>query len=144
MKRCKAFHTEHDNGDHFLIAYDYASGRKNRYTTLVWRVGETARIIGRELTLGQSKQIVKHYPKRVPTVNIFAPKFKVGDRVTHWDGAYGIQRIGTVDNDDDFSRTRHYRVVYGPHPFVDGQSSWNMKHESDLESVTALDLLAEI
>jgi hypothetical protein len=70
MRPCKAFHDEHDNGDHFLIAYDYASGRKNRYTTLVWRVGKKAKIIGRELTLGESKTIVKNYPRRGPMLNL--------------------------------------------------------------------------
>ena len=64
MKACKAFHDEHSNGDHFLIAYDYASGRKNRYTVLVWRVGKFAKIIGRELPLGFARQVVNHYPKR--------------------------------------------------------------------------------
>lgn len=63
MKPCKAFHTENANGDHFLIAYDYNSGRRHRYTTFVWRVGRRARIIGRELTLGHSKKIVAAWPK---------------------------------------------------------------------------------
>lgn len=64
MKRCKAYHASHDNGDHFLVAYDYNAGRKNRYTVFVWRVGRTAKIIGRELTLGHAKRIVAAYPKR--------------------------------------------------------------------------------
>jgi hypothetical protein len=64
MKLCKAFHEEHDNGNHFLIAYDYNAGRRNRYTVLVWRVGKTAKIIGRELPLGQAKKVVAIYPKR--------------------------------------------------------------------------------
>lgn len=63
-KRCKAFHITHDNGNHFLIVYDYAAGCRNRYTTLVWRVGKTAKIIGRELTLAHSERIVSVYPKK--------------------------------------------------------------------------------
>jgi hypothetical protein len=58
FKRCKSFWFTADNGDHYLIAYDYAAGRRNRYTTIVYRVGRTARIIGRELTFGYSKTLV--------------------------------------------------------------------------------------
>jgi hypothetical protein len=65
MKRVKvAYHDGHDNGDHFLIAYDHAAGTKNRFTVFVWRVGRTAKIIGRELPLGLAKKIVNAYPKR--------------------------------------------------------------------------------
>ena len=63
MKPCIAFHMEHSNGDHFLIAKDYFSGR-NRFTTFVWRVGRNAKIIGRELTLAESRQIVDAYPMK--------------------------------------------------------------------------------
>ena len=63
FRPCKAFHAEHDNGDHFLITYDYAAGRKGRYTVLVWRVGKMARIIGRELPLGFAKRIVNYFPQ---------------------------------------------------------------------------------
>ena len=64
MKRCKAFLIEHQNGNNFIIIYDYNSGKQNRYTTLVWRVGRTGKVIGRELTLGHSRQIVAVYPKK--------------------------------------------------------------------------------
>ena len=58
LKKCKAFHVEHSNGDHFLIAKDYMSGHKNRYTVFKWRVGKTVKIIGRELHLGWAKKVI--------------------------------------------------------------------------------------
>lgn len=65
LERVKeSFHTAHDNGDHFLVAYDHAAGRKNRYTVFVWRVGRMARIIGREITLGHAMEIIAAWPKR--------------------------------------------------------------------------------
>lgn len=58
MKQVKAFVTAHFNGNHFAIVYDTASGRKNRYTVLQWRVGKQAKVIGRELPLGYAKKLV--------------------------------------------------------------------------------------
>ena len=66
FRPAKTFRCTHDNGDHFLVSHDYAAGKKNRYTVLVWRVGRTAKIIGRELSLGHAKLVVEHWPKRVP------------------------------------------------------------------------------
>ena len=67
--------------------------------------------------------------------------FKTGDRVKHWEGAFHGYTAGTIDGHYE---NRYYRVIYGPYPFVDGRSSWNTIHESNLELVTVLDLLAEI
>lgn len=64
MSWVSAFTTGHRNGDHFAIVYDENSGHKGRYTVFVWRVGKTAKIIGRELDLKFAKQIVKFYPKK--------------------------------------------------------------------------------
>ena len=65
LERCKkAFHTAHDNGDHFLVAYDHAAGRDNRYTVFVWRVGRIAKIIGREIDLPLAREIIAAYQKK--------------------------------------------------------------------------------
>lgn len=65
MKKCKAaYYDSHDNGDHFAVVYDHAAGRQGRYTVFVWRVGKTAKIIGRELDLPFAKKIVDAYPKK--------------------------------------------------------------------------------
>lgn len=65
MKRCKvAYYDCHDNGNHFLVVYDHMAGRKDRYTVFVWRVGKTAKIIGRELPLDHARRIVDAYPKK--------------------------------------------------------------------------------
>lgn len=58
FRKTLAFTTSHYNGNHFVIVMDNAAGRKGRYTTLMWRTGERAKIIGRELTLNHSKQII--------------------------------------------------------------------------------------
>jgi hypothetical protein len=63
-KEVKAFVDGHDNGDHFAVVHDTASGRDNRYTVLVWRVGKKATIIGREVTLRHAKQIIKAHPNK--------------------------------------------------------------------------------
>lgn len=70
IKKCQAYHTAHRNGNHFLIARDYYSGRPRRYTVLVWRVGRKAKIIGRELTLGWCKRIINAYPKKAWNVQL--------------------------------------------------------------------------
>lgn len=65
MKLTKSFTTAHDNGNHFVAVYDHAAGVSNRYTVFVWRVGKTAKIIGREIDLVLAKKIIKYYPKKV-------------------------------------------------------------------------------
>jgi hypothetical protein len=65
LRKCKAaYHAAHDNGDHFAVVYDHAAGRPDRYTIFVWRIGKTAKIIGREIDLAFAKEIVNNYPKR--------------------------------------------------------------------------------
>jgi hypothetical protein len=61
FQKAKSFRLSHDNGDHFIITYDYAAGMKNRYTVIVWRSGNNAKIIGRELPIGLAKKIVDCY-----------------------------------------------------------------------------------
>jgi hypothetical protein len=58
-KLSRAFRYTNTNGDHFLIVYDYAAGKRNRYTLFVWRTGKTAQILGREIRLGEAKEIIK-------------------------------------------------------------------------------------
>ncbi len=57
FKSAKSYRAVTDNGTHFLITYDYGAGCRGRYTTLKWRLGKKATIIGRELTLGYSKRL---------------------------------------------------------------------------------------
>lgn len=57
FKSAKSYRAVADNGTYFLITYDYASGKRGRYTTLKWRSGKTASILGRELPLGHSKRL---------------------------------------------------------------------------------------
>lgn len=60
FKPAKSYRAVADNGTQFLITYDYAAGKRGRYTTLKWKSGKTADIIGRELPLGHSKRICGH------------------------------------------------------------------------------------
>jgi hypothetical protein len=64
FQKAKSFRSSHDNGDHFIITYDYAAGKKNRYTVIVWKLGK-AKIIGQELQLGFAKKVVACYPNKV-------------------------------------------------------------------------------
>lgn len=57
FKIAKSYRAVTDSGTHFLITYDYAAGKRNRYTTLKWKSGKKADIIGRELPLRHSKSI---------------------------------------------------------------------------------------
>ncbi len=59
FKRAKSYRAVANDGTHFLITYDYMAGKRNRYTTLKWRLGKKADIIGRELTLGYSKKLCR-------------------------------------------------------------------------------------
>jgi len=64
MKVVKSFVTSHDNGNHFAVIHDLCAGRSNVYTVFVWRVGKTAKIIGKELDLKLATKIIKCYPKK--------------------------------------------------------------------------------
>lgn len=53
-------------GHYCLIVPDHAAGRRNRYTTYLIpsSPAQSVRVIGRELTLGQSKRIALRHPLR--------------------------------------------------------------------------------
>lgn len=64
----KADTTASDDGRHYAIVYDHNAGRPDRYTVLVWDLGiykngNLARVIGRELPLGLARDIVRKHMK---------------------------------------------------------------------------------
>lgn len=66
VKPAKAFRFEGSSHTHYITVYDYASGKKNRYTTIAFRtstehIGYDAFVIGLELPLDHSIKIVKEY-----------------------------------------------------------------------------------
>ena len=67
FKRAKTFRMLAPNGDKYVVTYNYGSGRRNRYDVLLYRIGKSARVIGRELTLGYIKELIeKRWNRRGP------------------------------------------------------------------------------
>ena len=72
-------------------------------------------------------------------------EFEVGDRVQH-DAGHEADihgRPGTVVERGEGIYIDTYRVVWGPYPFVDGESGWNWHRAEDLWPINLLDRLAE-
>lgn len=44
----------------YLVSYDYMAGKRDRYTTIVL-CADNALVIGRQLTLGQTKSLIADY-----------------------------------------------------------------------------------
>lgn len=64
FKNAKSFRAIADDGTHYLITYDYAAGKRDRYTTLQWSsVTQVAKVIGRECPLGVSKKLCRKINK---------------------------------------------------------------------------------
>lgn len=59
FKLCKTFRFETDKFQYHII-YDYNSGKRNRYTVIVTKDCEPI-VIGRELTLAHSKEVIKKF-----------------------------------------------------------------------------------
>lgn len=64
LKNAKTFRFATVNR-HYLISYDYGSGKKQRYTVIVIDVDDKTEVIGRELPLGYSKKVILRYEKKI-------------------------------------------------------------------------------
>lgn len=61
LSHAHSYVTSHNNGNHFAMVQDIYSGRSGVFTVFVWRVGKTAKIIGRELDFLESRRIIEEY-----------------------------------------------------------------------------------